>query len=250
LRGQARVWQELASIRDAFDLAWTAQDSSLFALILIGRAVPSIKDRFEIRASVLAALRGDSYSGMVNDWISPARRNWWRNLGAEAGPKNPAFEGHLGAGDQWLCPDTWKRDPTMLIYLKRFLELAAARDIAVFWLVPPIAPEAQALCDQKGLTAQLNEFVSSAQARFPNLVVLDARHSGYQHTVFQNPPHLDLQGAFALTTDLATILVRYFSETTFPTRRVDFPLYRDRPIPLPLEDVNQSRIALRAGQRG
>jgi hypothetical protein len=250
LRGQVRVWQELASVSDAIDLAWTSRDAAFLPMVVLGRFVPSIRDRFEIRASVLAALGGGSYTAMVSEWVTPSRRNWWRNLGAEAGPKNPGFDGHLGPTDEWLFPDPRSRDPVMLIYLKRYLALAAARGITVYWLLPPVAPEAQARFDRQGLTAEFNRFVSAAQALFPNLVVLDARHSGYRHTVFQNPSHLDLEGAFALSADLAAVLQSNLPATPAAMRWIELPLYHKRSIFFPLEDVNQSRIALKSTPRG
>ena len=47
---------------------------------------------------------------------------------------------------------------------RRFLKLAASRDIAVYWLLPPVAPEVQARREAKGLDALARRSRETQQA--------------------------------------------------------------------------------------
>jgi hypothetical protein len=51
-----------------------------------------------------------------------------------------------------------------------------------------------------------NRLARAAQARYPNLGVLDARGSGYDASVHVDAIHLDVHGARVLTGDLAAVL--------------------------------------------
>jgi hypothetical protein len=242
-RFHIRLWPELLSVRDAWDLAWTARDADLLASILVARLLPTAKDRHEIRANLRSALRGECYSAIVRDWYAPGPRNWRSNLGSEVAPKNPQFAGNVDA-ESWLYPAAFTRDPVTAAYVRRFLKLAAARRVPVYWLMPPISPEAQARCDRSGLSDAFTRFAREVQAKFPDVVVIDGRHSDYGHTVFVSPPHLDRQGAATYTDEVADIIARRRSGPELASRWVDLPPFRDRPIAVPLEDFDQSRVAL------
>ena len=95
-----------------------------------------------------------------------------------------------------------------MVYMDRFLRLASAHGIAVYWVLMPISPELQALSDASGADAQ---YVSSAPPgrAFPNVVVLDGwRTPGYGPGRFMDLIHLDGKGAAALSNELADLMLQ------------------------------------------
>jgi hypothetical protein len=86
------------------------------------------------------------------------------------------------------------------------------------------------------------------QLHYPNVTVLDGRHSGYDHTLFVDASHLDGQGAYTLSRDVADVLRRGLAgdDAVVRTRWVDLPAYRACPVEVALEDVEQSRRNLGA----
>ena len=74
------------------------------------------------------------------------------------------------------------------------------------------------------------------------MTVLDGRHAGYDHTLFVDATHLDGQGAYTLSRDVADILRHDRAGGAAGTARwVDLPAYRACPVEVALEDVEQSR---------
>ncbi|MEO6810450.1 MAG: hypothetical protein ABI353_15150 [Isosphaeraceae bacterium] len=239
---QLQGWQELASLRDALDLAWSARSVSLGVKVLLGRVLPSVRSRDEVRAALVAALHGGP-----PPWASTNRtllRQWTINRGANLASKNPAFLGKVSAeAHKNLFSDYWKCHKINARYLERFLDLAGSKGVRVYWLLPPISPELQARRDQSGVDARHTEFVRSVCIRHKDVVVIDGRHAGYDHTVFVDPAHLDGDGAVALSLDLADLLARLDVGSGWVT----LPGFRRRPAGIPLEDVNQSQLAVESG---
>jgi hypothetical protein len=91
-------------------------------------------------------------------------------------------------------------------YLAKFLALASARDIPVYWLMPPFDPEVLAERERRGLEASYTRFALAVQARFPNVVVLDGRRLGYDASSFDDAVHLNPRGASAFTAEVASAL--------------------------------------------
>jgi hypothetical protein len=240
---RARYWPELVTTREALALARTARDAGLFASVMLDRLIPSLRGRHQIRANLVAALQGRGESGRAATLLS-LRRNWRVNRGAGVAAKNPRFTGEVGAGFAEVYPDQWPLDPVATAYVRRFLRLAASHEIPVLWLIPPFCPEIEARRDSKGLSAQYDRFVRAMQARFPNVVVADARRSGYGPGVFIDPVHLDRQGAATLSADVAAVLGRVLAGRGDAPRWVELPAYRDRSAEFPLEDASQSCVAL------
>jgi hypothetical protein len=207
-RHNLRQWPELVTPRDGLDLGLTARHAAVAAELALGSLLPSVKDRFEIRAAVRAALRGESASrrGEIPDYV----RQWDENQGAQLCAPRPAFRGEIDPANPAYFPRAWKCHPTNETYLRRFLALAAAHRVRVYWLLPPVTPRFQARRDALGIEASYTRFVRRLQAEFANLTVLDARHAGYDHSRFLDPLHLDRQGAAALSAELAGILIREF----------------------------------------
>src|SRR5262249_14130683 len=96
--------------------------------------------------------------------------------------------------------------------------------------------------------ARYDRFVWSMLAQFPNLSVVDARHAGYDLSVFVDPVHLDRDGAAALSEDLASVLQDALGHAEPVPRWIELPAYHERPASVRLEDVDQSRIAVRKNE--
>jgi hypothetical protein len=237
-----RNYPELISTRDGLDLACTAGDPGLFAALTLGRLLPSVRARFEIRASLLAALRGGFASWP--DGLRVGRRNWAVNRGAQPLPSGR----HAPEGDGPLiracCPVSWSCDRLNRTYLERFLRLAAAYGVRVYWLLPPMDPAVRERRARSGVDAAYTRLAREVQARFPDVTVIDARDSGYGASVHVDPLHLDRRGAFALSTEVAAVLARDLAGAGPASRWVALPPYAARPIDVPLEDFAESRIAL------
>ena len=114
----------------------------------------------------------------------------------------------------------------------------------VYWLLPPVSPGTQAHWEHSGDESLYLGFIRSIQARYLDLVVIDGRHSGYDRSVFIDSVHLDRNGATGLSVGLANVLTR--PGVKAGTRWVRLPTYLNPPADVPIEDVAQSQIALRA----
>jgi hypothetical protein len=205
--------------------------------------LPSYKDRYNIRACAIAALRGEG--SPLPKQLPVYWRNWNRNLGAHVMPPNPQYHGEVN--DPMFLPlflTPWVSKPINAVYVKRFFALAAKHHIPAYWIIQPTCPRAQAVREELGTDQQYTAFVRSVLAEFPGLVVIDVRHSGYEDRVFRDPVHLDRHGASALSTDVATILERNLDPRSHGQRWVDLPKYRDEAPAVALEDLEESLAAV------
>ena len=137
-RNNERQWPELLTTSPASDLAWTncAMRTSSPGRCW-RRCLPSVRARLEVRAACLAALRGEP--SLARREGLAYRRNWRLNRGAQVAPRNPGFGDDPGPAA--AAPShRWKCKPANAAYLRRFLALAASRDIPVFWLMPTLSP--------------------------------------------------------------------------------------------------------------
>lgn len=239
-----RQWCEIGGLRDCLELAWAAPDAHVSGTILTDWLLPSFQSRDQLRSWILAALAGQSgasYSETVPYW-----HNWSANQGAQIMPKNP-----VGRTDPKLLeksiyyPDQWWCDPVNARYLQRFLKLARTHNIPVFWLLAPIQPCVQAKREQNGLDERYMKLVQRALAKFPNLFIIDGRHSGYEPDVFIDFSHLDRDGAAALSAGVASVLRDHFTRgSDRESRMVALPAYEAPRTGSELEDLAQSRLAL------
>jgi hypothetical protein len=241
-RPLTRGLEEIARPVEVLDLAWTARDPDLGASILLARLVPSYRCRHEIRANLAHALRGQVPPACRSNRAH--LRNWAINRGSQveaptaapAAPPTPEVEAAY-------YPRTWSVHPLNAVYLKRLLKLAEAREVPVYWLLPPIRPDVQARREQLGLDAAYARFVRKVQAAFPRLVVVDGWHSGYSGALFNDPVHLHRRGARAYSDGVAEVLNRAKDGDILP-RWIELPGYRDRPEAVVIEDLSQSLQAL------
>ena len=209
----------------------------------MGWLLPSYRSRHEVRSNLLAALRGEADPlGGIN---RTCLRNWILNDGANVAAKNPAFDGAVGQGDaKAFLTHVFHCHRVNAEYIRRFLDLAAARRVRVYWLLPPLSPGLQDLRDRSGADDGYGRFARALQARYPGLTILDARHSNYDHSLFVDATHLDGQGAYTLSRDVGDFLRRDLADGSDGPRWVDLPDYRECPVEVALEDVEQSRQAV------
>jgi len=236
-----RNWPELLDFPERVELARVARRPALLASLTLNGLLPSVRCRHEIRPLV-AAMRGESVSPRAANILYA--RNWALNRGAQYTPKNPLFRGDVTPDEQRrLGSDRWWCSQVNKVYIRKLLDLASSRRIPLYWLLPPVAPQLQAIRDQSGSDTRHVTFLRALQALYPELVVLDARRSGYGSSLFQDPLHLDGEGALALSRTVADVLSRRPDSAW-----VALPSFRPTRPDLPLEDVDQSRMALeRAG---
>ena len=235
--------------REAWDVSRTFHDREFFGRMVVARLLPSYRCRGQVRANIMAALQGKAGPNLENN--GPLRRNWQVNRGGILLPKQPAFQGDIPpgfAGD--LLNDQCAIQPENAHYVRALLRLAAEQKVPVYWLLPPNAPRLIAHRDGNGVHAKMDRFIRGLQANFPNLTVIDARHSGYRNDVFVDPVHLDRDGAIALSSDVAEVLGRRLDGSGPVPRWVELPSYRDRPVAVALEDVDGSRWVIRQRDEG
>jgi hypothetical protein len=255
-RELTRLWPELLTIGEAADLAWTARDADLFAEVALGRMLPSLRARHEIREAILAALQGQDTP--VRHILAQHVRNWRRNGGAhiQSADITPAPETISGLIASNYLPAGWQAHPINAAYIEKFLTLAESRGIATFWLMPPAHPEVQARRDRGGLSAAYEKYVRELVVRHPTLVVLDGRHAGFPHEAMADLTHLNRDGAVAFSERVADALRTRLSDGgrikgVSETRRwIALALYHaPRENVAEVEDLRQSADALRRAAR-
>ena len=142
IRVNMRSWPEILTWREGLDFAREAGDAKFFADLMVSWLVPTSKLRHEIRAGILAALRGGD-TGTAS-FVAACYRNWRRNRGAclmplgdpaAAPPAVPLSEVRAVPP---LPRDRYVRNRLSDTYADRFLSLAARHSIPVFWLLPPV----------------------------------------------------------------------------------------------------------------
>ena len=196
-------WSALLSRRESLDLAWAARDSDLFATTELGRLVRSYRNRAELRASIRKWIQRERNELPL--WVAALRRNWDLNRGAELDPKNGFTDDALTSSGP-LSPGHWSSHPVNMAYARRFLALAARHGIAVTCVIPPLSPRAQARAEAAGDDARYTEFVESLRVPFARVSVIDARHAGFAASRFNDPSHLNQDGALALSAGVAELL--------------------------------------------
>jgi len=249
VHGNLRNYPELLTVGEIFDIAWQTRDSEFLALMILSRALPSLKDRFEIRNNVLAYFRGQNASSALAGYL--ARRNWEANHGMWAIPRNPAFEAMHPEEAVPSPPQASSRAtgaPRSLLgnYTKRFLDLAAANQIRVFYLLAPLPPHTRLSWDQSGANLEHSRLAADIQAYSSNVIVIEGRYSGYGIDAFYDDVHLNTQGATALSTEVASIMKQYLGQPRPEGSRVTLPPYHARGADPWLEDTIQTGVVLKA----
>ncbi len=199
-------YAELGTWRDCIDLGWTAGDGDFLGQLLAAKLLPSYRWRFEIRRATLAALEGQSNPSKRSE-LASFRTLWNRENGAQPSPASRVFHPQEDFLIDGVSPEKWACDPKDRTYAERFLSLAEAHQIDVYWLIPPMSPGVHARRAVRGTDARYDRFVRTIVSKHPKTVLLDARPSGYDDTVHLDHLHLNRQGAMVLSADLADVMV-------------------------------------------
>jgi hypothetical protein len=154
----------------------------------------------------------------------------------------PDVERHL------FYPDLWNPRATNLKYVQKFLDLAEARQIPVFLMLPQIHPGAQAERERRGLDAAYQVIVQKIRSHYRNVVVLDGRHAGFGYESFVDSHHLDRDGALSQSEALATVIGQYLDGRGDASRWVAMRGDAARSSRMALEDLGESRRSLESGR--
>jgi hypothetical protein len=226
LRKQAASFSAFDGFAECLDLAWQFHDPDFVASTLLARAFPSIRERDQIRAAVRSAL-----NPRLGPFVTPGAdflRTWEANRGAQLHAADVAFAGQLNLDlKASLYRNRWLVEPVAAEYFHRLLDLAAARGITVFWLLAPILPEAESYRDAHGLSEHHSRNLRALQAAHPNLVVLDARHSGCPASAFVDLCHLNERGAIWISDAIAAVLKKYGEGRLSGVRWIELPRYSE-----------------------
>jgi hypothetical protein len=241
-RENLEQWPDLLDARDWLDLTLLSGDVDLAVRVGLGMVLPSWRDRRAIREQVVAALEGRDRAILPE--LLALRRNWIRNAGAQVatpgdrvpvewGP-TPEVEGRPGR--------TWKPHPANRAAVHQLCNLADQHGITVAWLLPPTRPDWHDRRASIGVVESVDRFVAEVRARHPNLVVLDARESGFPAEVFRDPTHLDGLGAVALSESIAEAirLILDGPADDPPRGLVALRPFEPPSGPIPLEDMARS----------
>ena len=204
----ARAWQEVLTLRDVVELLRITRNPPFIASTVVGRLLPSMRSRLEIRSAIQAALRGEKDRIAA---INPVLwRNWSVNGGANIASAASPFQGEVTAlVREQLYTDLFYVDPANSQAIERILDIAAERQIPIFWVLFPLSPKLQSLRDQSGADEQHDRFLTSLASRHSaQLTVLDARRSGYPAAFFADATHLNRRGAVALSRSVAAALAK------------------------------------------
>ncbi|HEV3122615.1 MAG TPA: hypothetical protein VGY53_11960, partial [Isosphaeraceae bacterium] len=136
-RDFARHWPELLTARECLELSLTARDATFFASTALGMIFPSVRARHDIRAGIVRALHGEGShlrQSTLDYW-----HNWSANEGGQATSKNRHYTGDIDpAAQRKILSHVWWCDRVNAEHIRRFLSLAQAHRIQVYWLLPPV----------------------------------------------------------------------------------------------------------------
>jgi hypothetical protein len=235
--GQPDVFNEtglVASrpISELVEWARAARDTSLFGRMMLAWALPSFHGRPEIRANIGAALRGEEPER------NAARFLYARNAEANRGAchlGSVGYDGKVDPSNPVMFPKDWTCTAASLGYIEKFLTTADSRGIPVFWVLPPMMPEAGVYWASSGTRARYMAMAESFTARHPGVTLVDATAARYPTGAFNDPVHLNRDGAVVLTADLAEVIrSRLAGDGGALAARVGLPDYR--------ADKNAARI--------
>ncbi len=240
-------WGALIDPAEAAELAAWAGDADLFCEVALGRWLPSLRGKTTIRAHVLGALAGRTPT--LEPTNRMALRNWKKNEGAQLMVGSAAARGlsdravedlRTGYYPEWKCHEANVRG------LDHFLALAESHQIRVFWVLPPMLPAFHQKIRESGIEAQHEAFIRSWQAKYPGLVVLDARSQVADLAGLWDPQHLSVEGASAFSRDLGDALRRSLAGPGNLERWVAMGPVQLGPRSPAIEDIDQSRLAVEA----
>jgi hypothetical protein len=243
-----RYWQEIVTPRECAELARAGRYGSFVAPLVVGRLLPTFRSRLEVRSNVMAALRGEHDPlYLINRVLTT---NWEKNRGSNVAAKNPEFHDERDLEHPFkFVPRAWYCHHVTAAFFPQIFDLAAAHGIKVYWLIAPLSPELQRDREGSDNEAGYLRFARSMMAAHPNLTVLDARHAGFDASLFVDPTHLDGEGGVLLSTLVGDALRRDLAKPNSPERWVELKRGARQQIDTSLEDVEQTKLALKRALR-
>jgi hypothetical protein len=246
-------WSRWPTDWERLELWWRAGDPALAGSMAIQALIASWSSRDAVR-SALGLEVGTALAGNHTATTDDPRifeRNWRMNRGAQVAPR--PYVPIAGAltrpyeGNRWR----WRPHPAHAFYLERFLTLAEAHHIPVYWVLTPAVSTWLERNDGVGTIGAYRQFVRRQQSRFPGLIVLDAQRAAWERSAFRDPVHLNRDGAVRLSLAVAESIARRSDLSADRARWIELEGYADRSsnrFQSLLEDLDQSRLAV--NQRG
>jgi hypothetical protein len=207
LRANTDGWAELASLRDAVELAVDSGDLALGFSIASRWLFPSRSSDVLSRPAFAVDQQGDVVGRRVDE-ARVFERNWLQNRGAQVAPRE--FIPIEGALPEPPKQDGYRWRPRQVhtAYVARFLGLARSYGIPVFWVLPPVIPARRDRLESTGLAADYKVFVSSFVADYSGVTILDGTTLKWDTRAFRDPIHLNRDGAVAFSRAIARTLAR------------------------------------------
>jgi hypothetical protein len=241
-RAAVRFWPALLRLEQWHVPAIRSRDPRLLAELLVGRIFASVRARFEIRESIIAALGSRLPDPLC--LLPILRRQWTANRGAQlmskrTAPLDPdAFRAEL-------LPSAWSPNPVQAEALRRSITRARSVGARVVLLLPPFIPSVHERRSAAGLETLYEAFIDRLTQEYPGLEVFDARGSCSDDDLHVDPIHLDVGGAIALSRALGEWVAEPRTGS-FDARGWGRPSgLRREASPADVEDLERSRIAIR-----
>ena len=123
-RTNRRFWPDLVTFGELLELCGEARDLRLFNESALAWLMPSVKDRHEIRAAILAAVRGEDRQ--LRATLNASLRHGQINQGAMVMPAlpPPPVDRQPGGPFARSHPGRWSLARPNAAYVRRFLDLA------------------------------------------------------------------------------------------------------------------------------
>ncbi len=196
---------ELASFARCVEVAWTYRSTRFFAEAVLASTLPSCRYRAVIRHEIVDAL-----NGKPRPKEPPVAGYWNAWLAGHGSNENPSTGRDPQEGPRWseryARQDPMSVDWRSRIYITRLLALAEANEIPVYWVIPPTYPSILARWEASGSAARYEQFVRGLQARFPNLIVVNARPLNCPAGRFYDACHIDGEAARVLSARIGDFL--------------------------------------------
>jgi len=207
LRVNTEGWAEIANCREAFRLAFEAGDPALGIAIVSRWLVPSRASATLMRRALVVGQVTDPSDAAVEEG-RVFERNWRQNRGAQVAPRQfVPIEGALPQPPK-EAEYKWRPQTVHAAYVARFLSLARAHAIPVFWVLPPVVPARRERLVSSGIIASCNAFVSSFLTAYPGVTILDGDSLEWDTRAFRDPIHLNRDGAVAFSVAIARTVAR------------------------------------------
>ncbi len=194
-------WPFLLTCQECLDYGLQAGDLD-FPLRVMVQMLPSVRSRREIRGLLLASLGLDDQDR--SSWPAIAGQIY-RNRGHL--PFRFRLSDHfdlVGWNEMFLrLPSV---NPINRKYLDQTIELALAHNAEFYWVVTPLMPEMQSLCDQTNPRQTIDCLIAAYQKKYPSIHVLDFRRGDFPDSLFSDPHHLRAEGSLVFSERLVEAL--------------------------------------------